>query len=153
MKHEFYINKASHLKSLKKLTIFGLFCLIVLIVVNFVTYNLTGFIVVNLLLGGAVLFTLIAFYRTIFLLKLPVLIIDDNSIRYFNALWYNKHKWDKFEIAYLNPDGSLISIGLKNGRIFDRFSFDSLSDEDIQKIINTFIVKGKLVNKLKAKSQ
>ncbi len=145
MTQKYFIDRSRHMKTLKTSLVFGLGCLAVLILTNIIFYNFSGLIIASAFLGGAVLISVISLYRTIFLLKRPLITIDDNSIRYFNVLWYNNHKWDKFELAYFNTDNLSISIGLTNGRIFDKFLLDSLSQKDIENIKNCFITRDKLI--------
>jgi hypothetical protein len=144
MKHKYYINKLKHLKQLKIAIIIGLSGLVALVLINVVCYYLTGRVLNSFLLGGAVFFSLISLYRTIFLIKLPVIIIDDESVSYFNVLWYNKYYWDKFELANLDPNQHTLSIGLRNGRVYDKFLLNSLSDEDVEQIIKHFETRNKL---------
>lgn len=124
----------------------GLLCLAALIVLNLFFYHLSGFIVASALLGGAVFISCIALYRTLLLFKLPLIVIDNEAISYFNVLWYNKHRWSKFELAFFDAETPSLSIGLVNGRIFDKFLLDSLSQQDIDEIVTHFINKDKLVN-------
>lgn len=144
MKKKYYINKHRHLKTLKVSGIIGLTSLLTLIALNFMTTVLGNLMIVPFILGGAILISVFSFYRTIFLVKLPLIIIDDKSIQYFNILWYNKHRWDRFEIAFYNSDELIISIGLVNGRVFDRFILSSLTQSDIEEIVQTFKTKNKL---------
>ena len=104
-----------------------------------------GFVAVPMIFSGAVLISLIAFYRTLFLLKLPLLIIDDVSIWYFNVLWYNTHKWDKLEVAVLDADIKWLSIGLHNERIFERLLLESLTQNDIEDILQHVKMKCELI--------
>ena len=146
MKRKYYINRAKHYKTLRISSVIGLLCLVVLILLNVFFYHFSGLIVASSLLGGAVFISCIALYRTLFLFKLPLIIIDNDAISYFNVLWYNKHKWTKFELAFFDAEIPSVSIGLTNGRIFDKFLLDSLSQQDIDEIINHFIAKDKLAN-------
>jgi hypothetical protein len=145
MKQKYYINKGKHFKTLKTYVLIGLSSLTVLIIINFISYKISGFMAVSFILGGAVLISLASLYRTIFLLKLPLVSIDEKSIKYFNILWYNSHKWDKFELAHFNTEDLTISIGLTNGRMFDKFMLDSLSEQDIENIKIEFIERNKLI--------
>ena len=145
MKQKYYTDKSRHNKTLKNSSIIGLASLTFLILLNLFFYNFAGLIAVSTLLGGAVFISIIALYRTVLLFRLPLIIIDDNCIRYFNVLWYNKHRWDKFELAYFDTNNLSISIGLTNGRIFDKFLLSSLSEDDIENIKNCFIAKDKLL--------
>jgi hypothetical protein len=146
IKKKYYINKNKHLKSLGLWALIGLMSLLLIVVLNLLTTILADLIIVPFVLGGSLLFSLIAFYRSIFLIKLPLIIIDNDCIQYFNVLWYNKHRWNKFEIAFYNEDQLTLSIGLTNGRIFDRFMFSSLATSDIDDIIETFKSNNKLIN-------
>ena len=145
MKQNYYINKGKHLKRLKTYILIGLSSLTILIIINFISYKISGFITVSFMLGGAVFISLASLYRTIFLLKLPLITIDEKSIKYFNILWYNSHQWDKFELAHFNTEDLTISIGLTNGRTFDKFMLDSLTEQDIENIKNEFIIRNKLI--------
>lgn len=144
MTHNYFIDKQKHLKTLKTSTMFGLGSLIILILINILTFRIIGFIFISLLLGGAVLIWLISLWRTIFLLRLPLIQINDDSIKYFNILWYNRHKWDKFEIACFDPETNSISIGLANGKLFDKLLLESFSEETIENIKKQLVEKGKL---------
>lgn len=115
-----------------------------LILVNILFYHFAGTFVVSLLLGGAVFVSLISLYRTIFLLKLPLIVIDEKSVNYFNVLWYNKYNWDKFDVAYFDTDQLSLSIGLRNGRVYDKFLLNSLSTHDVEEISHHFKTRNKL---------
>lgn len=144
MKHQYFINKERHFKSLKTYILIGTVCLSILVLINYFTVKFMGVVSVSLMLGGVVLISLISIYRTVFLLKLPLLTIDEKRIKYFNVLWYNSHEWDKFELAHFNSETSTISIGLRSGRIFDSFMLDSLSQQDIENVKKQFIENNKL---------
>lgn len=122
MKHKYYINKSKHIKVLTTAIIIGLSGLIALVLINVMFHHLTGGVLISFLLGGAVFLSLTSLYRTIFLLKLPLIVVDDESVSYFNVLWYNKYYWDKFEIALLDTNQLILSLGLRNGRVYDKFS-------------------------------
>jgi hypothetical protein len=144
MKHKYYINKSKHSKELKTAMLIGAISVVALVLINVVFWHLTSVVLISFLLGGAVLLSLISLYRTIFLLKLPLIVIDDESVSYFNVLWYNKYYWDKFEIANLDTNQLILSIGLRNGRVYDKFSLNSLSDEHVEQIIKHFEARNKL---------
>lgn len=133
------------MKTLKTSSLFGLGSLTVLILFNLFFYAFSGLIVVSTLSGAAVFISFITLLRTILLIKLPLFILDENSIKYFNVLWYKNHQWSKFELATIDADRHSISIGLTNGRIFDKFHLDSLSLEDIERIKRNFTEKKKLI--------
>lgn len=115
-----------------------------LILVNILFFHFAGTFVVSLLLGGAVFVSLISLYRTIFLLKLPLIVIDEKSVNYFNVLWYNKYDWGKFDVAHFDTDQLSLSIGLRNGRLYEKFLFDSLSNRDVEEIVQHFKTRNKL---------
>jgi len=138
MKHKYYINKSNHSKGLKIAILIGVISLVALFLVNVVCYHFTGAFVVSLLLGGAVFISSISLYRTIFLLKLPLIVIDEKSVNYFNVLWYNKYNWDRFDVAYFDTDQLSLSIGLRNGRVYDKFLLNSLLTHDVEEISHHF---------------
>ncbi len=144
MKHKYYINKSNHSKGLKIAILIGVISLVALFLVNVVCYHFTGAFVVSLLLGGAVFISSISLYRTIFLLKLPLIVIDEKSVNYFNVLWYNKYNWDRFDVAYFDTDQLSLSIGLRNGRVYDKFLLNSLLTHDVEEISHHFKTRNNL---------
>lgn len=99
---------------------------------------------ISAFLAGVVLVALIDLFRTIFLLKFPIIIIDDSTIRYFNILWYNTYYLNQFEIAEFDDKSQTVTIGLTNGRILDKFKLDSLSQQEIDEIKRYLLIKDKL---------
>ncbi len=124
--------------------IIGIICLLLLILIYTFFYKFFGIVMISAFLAGVVLIALIDLFRTIFLLKFPIIIIDDSAIRYFNILWYNTYYLNQFEIAEFDDKSQTVTIGLTNGRILDKFKLDSLSQQEIDEIKRYLLIKDKL---------
>jgi len=144
MTHKIFIDRQKHFKTIKTSNMFGVGSLAILIIINMITHEIMGLMAVSFLLGGAVLIWLISLWKTVFLLNLPVILIDDNSIRYFNIFWYNHYRWNEIEIASYSRESSTISLGLLNGRIFERLSLESLDEKSINEIKKLLVLRNKM---------
>ena len=146
MQKKFYINKKNHSKTLKTYALIGVSSA-VLCVLLFYLGDFLGHIEIPHLLGGAVMISFFAFYRTLFLLKLPLIKVDNDTVAYFNIFWYKKYCWEDLHIAVYDAEDAILTIKNSNGRIFNHLHLSSLTAIQMDEILLLFTNKRiKIVN-------
>jgi hypothetical protein len=125
-------------------------CLVILAVIYFIMRFLSTTLANHaiafapLALGGTVLIAIISLYRNFVLFFLPFIIIDKNGIKNFNAIWYNRHHWDKIDFVNYFMKDQRITLERSTGRILDIIDLNEVNSETCQMIIQSISQRKRL---------
>lgn len=139
---EIYSDKKKSLKILCKALAFAIGGLILIGIINVITlYCFQYYFVPHILAAPAFIF-IIYLYRLVLHLFIPVIITNEDAIKYFNVIWYSKRKWNIISSAFIEDNQLMLKAS--SGRIYEKIDLDEFSDEDIKQLIDCLINKSLL---------